>query len=105
MSQAPQADERGLLPALLALTLLGAVLRIAGLEAESLSNDELASWSQSQAGTWCDVVHRMRGNVHPPGWVLLVRAVDAWLGSSPAALRLPSAIAGALSIPALFLLS
>lgn len=90
--------------AVFALTALGTLLRLYGLSHESLWADELASWHQSHKDSVFDVIQTMRGNVHPPGWTVFLHYVQAIIGDSEAALRLPSAIAGIAAIPAIFVL-
>src|SRR5262249_30876968 len=89
--------------ALLALfLLLGAVPPFPGLRRESLWNDELDSVRVSAQPTAALVVAKtLRGDGHPPTFNLLLHLIRPWLGSSEAALRLPSAICGVLSIAAI----
>lgn len=89
---------------LLGITILGALLRFYHLDFESLWYDELASWQQSSKSTVGEVFEGMRRNVHPPGWTIFLYFVQNLLGDSEFALRLPSAIVGVLSIPALYML-
>ena len=49
----------------------GAVLRLYGLDVQSLWNDELSSWAQSNYATLADVIELgVRNDVHPPGYQL-----------------------------------
>lgn len=85
--------------------LLGAALRVHGLGRESLWNDELDSVRVSAQPTAALVVAKtLRGDGHPPTWNLVLHAIRPYLGSSEAALRLPSAVCGILSILAIFAL-
>ncbi len=93
----------GLLLAFLVLS--GAALRFHGLGRESLWNDELDSVRVSAQPTAALVVAKtLRGDGHPPTWNLLLHALRPYAGSSEAALRLPSALCGVLSIVGIFLL-
>jgi len=96
--------ERWALLSLLAIVLLGAVLRFYGLDVQSLSDDELASWDFSNRGTLSQVIEGVRGDIHPPLYFLILRFAQWIFGDSEWALRLPSAVAGLLSIPAIYLL-
>jgi uncharacterized membrane protein len=91
-------------PPLLALILLvGAALRLYGLDIQSLWNDELSSWLQSSHATLAEVIEKgVRPTTYPPGYALFLYYVERWLGDSAVALRLPSALAGVLAILATF---
>ncbi len=90
---------------LLLLTVLGLLLRGYGLGKESLYNDELYSWQQIDFPTYRDVMAKgIRPDVHPPGYLTLLYLTRRALGDSETMLRLPSALAGTLWIPAMFLL-
>jgi len=100
----PSQRERWVLLSLLAIMFLGAVLRFYGLGFQSLSEGELASWDLSNRGTLPQVIEGVRGEVHPPLYFLLLRFAQWIFGDAEWALRLPSAIAGWLCIPAIYLL-
>ena len=89
---------------LLAIMLLGAVLRFYGLGFQSLWNDELASWDISTRETISQLVGGVRSDDHPPLYFLILRFSQWIIGDSEWALRLPSALAGWLAIPAIYLL-
>ena len=94
-------------PALaLGLILVVAILtRFVGLELQSLRNDELASWAQSNYETFAEVVERGVGpDPHPPGFQFLVWLVEQHIGDSAAQLRAPSAVAGVFAVLVMFLL-
>lgn len=97
----PLPREGWPLLALLAIMLLGAVLRFYGLGVQSLWAGELASWAFSESDTVSEVV---RGGAQPPLYFLILRFAQWIFGDSEWALRLPSAVAGWLCIPALYLL-
>ncbi|MFH0861944.1 MAG: glycosyltransferase family 39 protein [Candidatus Altiarchaeota archaeon] len=98
------AYPKNVLALLILITVLGAVLRLYGLETQSLSNDELGTLYESSPRTLSQVIGSVRNTYHPPGYVLFMHFALKFIGDSEAALRLPSAIAGILSIPAIFLL-
>ncbi len=83
---------------------LGALLRLYGLEIQSLGNDELSSWFRSHYASLTEVVNLgVRPDVHPPGYQIFLFFVERYVGDSEAILRLPSAIAGIFSIVAICL--
>ena len=84
--------------------LLGAVLRFYGLGFQSLWSDELASWDISTRETISQVIGGVRSDDHPPLYYLILRFSQWIFGDSEWALRLPSAVAGWLCIPAIYLL-
>jgi mannosyltransferase len=87
--------------ALLAIMLLGAVLRFYGLGFQSLWGGELASWDIG----WRDTLSRVvQDGSQPPLYFLILHLARWVFGDSEWALRLPSAIAGWLCIPAIYLL-
>ena len=87
---------------LILLTAGALALRLLALGSKSLLTDEASSYYFSQLPIstllWglCDP--------HPPGYYLLLRGV-ATLGASEWWLRLPSALAGALSVPLTWLVA
>lgn len=94
--------------ALLGIMLLAGFLRFYGLGFQSLWNDELNTWgialsNDSLAGTIAEFFTEMVG-VHPPGYYLLIQIIAEYFGDSEWVLRLPSAIAGLLSVFATYLL-
>lgn len=90
---------------LLAVITAGSCLRLVGLRHESLWNDELSSWYRSSFSTIEQVVDLgVKPDVHPPGYQILLFCAMRVMGDSETALRLPSAIAGILTIPILFLI-
>lgn len=96
-------ESRALL-VLLAIMPLGAVLRFYGLGFQSLWSDELASWDFSNRETISQVIGGARSDVHP-SFYFLILCFSQWIfGDSEWALRLPSALAGWLCIPAIYLL-
>lgn len=80
---------------------LGAILRLEGLGRESFWHDESWTWALTR-GDAGRLLHHLRHNdAHPPLYYLLAMAAKP-LGSSEAAIRLLSALAGIASIPLLF---
>src|SRR5918993_5800477 len=100
----PLPREGWALLALLAIMFLGAVLRFYGLGFQSLWGGELASWDISTRETISQVVGGVRSDDHPPLYFLILRFSQWIFGDSEWALRLPSALAGWLCIPAIYLL-
>ncbi len=90
--------------ALGAIMVLGGALRFYGLGIQSLWSDELASWYFSRADGVGQVVSNVREDIHPPGYFVILHFAQRIFGDSEWALRLPSAVAGWLCIPAIFLL-
>jgi mannosyltransferase len=97
----PLPREGWALLALLAIMLLGAVVRFYGLGFQSLWGGELASWDLSGRDTISRVV---QDGSQPPLYFLILHYARWVFGDSEWALRLPSAIAGWLCIPAIYLL-
>src|SRR5919107_5130279 len=102
--QPPSPRQRWVLLSLLAIMLLGAALRFYDLGFQSLSEGELASWDLSNRGTLPQVIEGVRGDIHPPLYFLMLRFAQWIFGDAEWALRLPSAMAGWLCIPAIYLL-
>jgi mannosyltransferase len=96
-------SESKTLLVMLAIMLLGAVLRFYGLGFQSLWSDELASWDISTRETISQVIGGVRSDDHPPLYFLILRFSQWIFGDSEWALRLPSALAGWLCIPAIYL--
>ena len=97
----PLPREGWALLALLAIMFLGAVLRFYGLDFQSLWGGELASWDLGGRDTISEVV---RDGTQPPLYFLILHFAGWIFGDSEWALRLPSAVAGWLCIPAIYLL-
>ena len=97
----PLPREGWALLALLAIMFLGAVLRFYGLGFQSLWGGELASWDFGGRDTISRVV---QDGSQPPLYFLILHLARWFIGESEWALRLPSAIAGWLCIPAIYLL-
>jgi mannosyltransferase len=90
--------------ALLAIMLLGAALRFYGLSVQSLWAFELASWEFSDRDTLSQVIQGVQSDIQPPLYFLVLHFTQWIFGDSEWALRLPSALAGWLCIPAIYLL-
>lgn len=80
---------------------LGAFLRLEGLGRESLWHDEAWTASITREGPGRLLHHLRHEDAHPPLYYLMLQAFSP-LGTSEAALRLPSALAGLAGIPLLF---
>lgn len=90
--------------ALSAILLVGGALRFYGLTIQSVWSDELASWYFSHTDSFLQVFQRVREDIHPPGYFLLLHFTQEVIGDSAWALRLPSALAGWFSIAAIYFL-
>jgi uncharacterized membrane protein len=90
---------------LLLVLILGSVLRFHALDYQSLWNDELATWMRSNFDDIITVINfNARTDFHPPGYHILIYFVEKKIGITETILRLPSAIAGVLSILFIYLL-
>lgn len=89
---------------LVALVAAGAVLRLAALGQESFWSDEYFTIRTAGQPTWRDLLHTVLTiEPHPPLYFFLMHAWIGLFGSSDAALRLPSALAGIAALPLMFL--
>jgi 4-amino-4-deoxy-L-arabinose transferase-like glycosyltransferase len=79
------------------LLLIAVPLRFIGLGRESLWYDETFTlWIAKLP--WDRFWLAIRGDVHPPGWYLIEKAVVSVFGGSEVALRLPSAVFGVIAV-------
>ena len=96
---------RSTLITLVIIVLIASFLRLYGLEVQSLSDDELSSWRQSNYENLSDVIQKgVRPDVHPPGFQILLYFVERIVGDSVWALRIPSVIFGILSVIVIYLI-
>ncbi len=98
--------SRKTLLCLVSIALAGVALRAIGLDAQSLWNDELLIWERTNAPSVPVLIAQGadHGSLHPPGYMLTIYYARTLLGDSESALRLPSLVAGVLSIIAIFFL-
>ena len=91
---------------LVLVVLLGGALCFWGLDNQSLELDELWTWCMSDYPTMESMFTdgKAKMDIHPPLHHMLYYAVEKYVGTSPMVLRLPSAIAGFLAVPVVFLL-
>lgn len=82
---------------------LGGALRFYGLGIQPFWNDEFNTWGVASQESLREVMYRT-SDVHPWGYFLVVHAFRSVLGDAEWAIRLPSAIAGFLAVPALYAL-
>lgn len=87
----------------LAITLVAAILRLSGLDTQSLSHDELSTWARTEHNGLKGLLeYGVRTDLHPPGHFLLIWAIKNLGFDSAIAMRLPSAIASTLAVPLLY---
>ncbi len=92
-------SKRGII-SLVFLTIIAGVMRFYGLEVSSLWNDELGSLLICSYPTAKDVIfHSSIEGTFPPGYFLLMFVLKHAFGNSETVFRLPSAIAGTLTVP------
>jgi len=92
--------RRAELLCLLALTMLGALLRLWMLGSKGLWYDEASTALMARALP--EQIIQFHWNAafeHPPLWILLINFWSKLFGQGEAALRVPSALAGALAVP------
>ncbi|NTU83441.1 MAG: hypothetical protein HGA45_29410 [Chloroflexales bacterium] len=102
---AEQRTRPGWAAPLVCLALFAAALlaRLYRLDAQSLWLDEGSSWELSRAG-WAYLAGELLSPSSAyPLYHLMLKGWMALFGDSEAALRLPSALAGALAVPAVYL--
>ena len=85
---------------MVAATLAAAILRCFRLGAQSLWIDEVLTWYSANVGGALGI-HDLTENIHGPLYAAMVHISGAALGSSESALRLPSALAGIATVPAM----
>lgn len=95
----PPQQEKWWLWALLAVTLLGGVLRFSALSAKTLWLDEAFSLWMARHELPALFEWLIYIDHHPPLFYILLHAWIEWLGDSPGALRSLSAVTSTLAIP------
>ncbi|MFO7607725.1 MAG: glycosyltransferase family 39 protein [Candidatus Krumholzibacteriia bacterium] len=85
-------------PFLVAATLLGAVLRLAGLTRQSLWVDEAMTWQAVRPGAGLQFLEQVRDSIQGPLYTAVVWPLVR-LGDPELMLRLPAAVAGVLTVP------
>jgi hypothetical protein len=97
------AASRRVLAAVAALTLLGLVLRLARYQ-QSVLGDEMSTLYIVKDRSLGEVLDRVSGDaeISPPLYFILAW-ITTKLGSAPELIRLPSLIAGTISIPLVYL--
>ena len=99
--QAPAKPKALRTATLLALFVVGLVLRLYGLGSESLWYDEL--WAVRIARMEpLEIMRASLGDNNPPLYYLILHYWMLLVGHSEVAIRLPSAIAGALAVPLIY---
>jgi len=90
---------------LLLLTLLAAAVRFYALDRQSLWFDEVCSWHSASYNSLSGLWQGDRAwNMYPPGYDFALKCAMLVFGDSEWALRLPSALAGTLSVPLIYIL-
>ena len=87
------------------ILVLAALARFYGLDYHSLRNDELSSWARSNHETVAEVIeYGVKPDPHPPGFQVMLWAIERNVGDSAVEMRAPSAMAGVLVVLMTFLL-
>jgi mannosyltransferase len=87
------------------ILIVGTGLRLYGLERQSLWNDELSSWDRSHLASVAQVVDEgARDDGHPPAYLVLLYFLGKYVRPTEGVLRLPSVVAGVLSILLMYLM-
>lgn len=97
-----RTQRRAVFVLLVGIVLLGAALRLYGLEVQSLWNDELSGWRRSSYETLAEVMRYGIPHDHPPGFQIFLYGWMWLVGDSATALRIPAALAGTLTVPAIY---
>jgi mannosyltransferase len=93
--------------ALLIILLLAGSLRFFGLEIQSFWADELSTWYNAGKDNLSEVIAMAKAGLQeatPPGYFFLIYFIEQYFGDSEWVLRLPSAVAGVLSVFVIYLL-
>lgn len=105
MQQLKQALlDKPTLATLLIILFFGSALRLYGLDIQSLWHDELATWQISSQKEITDVIKSASTDKHSLAYYVFLFFVEKYIGDSEVILRLPSALAGILSIFMMFAL-
>jgi dolichyl-phosphate-mannose-protein mannosyltransferase len=93
--------------ALIALMILGTLLRWHRLGYQSFWNDEIVTWLSAQGSAWNVITQRIENSNIPPLYYLIAHAALPLRGrlGLEEAMRLPSVVAGVLSIPLLYIVA
>lgn len=106
MRQGEVSSARKMWAVLLAIVLVGAVLRFVRLDFQSLWYDELGSWYLASFDDIGSVIRTTGGmDVHPPGYEILLWGWMKLFGESATAMRGLSTLAGVLCIPLMFIMA
>ena len=97
-SLAADGGRRAWIVAVLALVSVALVLRLIGATERSLWLDEFHSLHHASAGTVAAMLEGLRQDNHPPASFLVLRWQSDLAASTELALRLPSLIAGCLTV-------
>jgi len=100
----PARPDRAIWVGLAVVTVVGTVLRLYGLDHQSLWNDELSTWQQLRFDSWREMLIKGVPVYHLPAFWSLLYFWIHYAGDSETSLRLPSALLGIAAIPAMFAL-
>lgn len=90
---------------LVIIVVIGAWLRLSGLALQSLWLDEIWTYYRTHYPTLSAMLTGgLTRDIHPPLFYILQYYLQKYVGDSETILRLPSAVAGVLSVPVIFLL-
>jgi uncharacterized membrane protein len=98
---AEEVAQRGAMIVLTVIVVIAAYLRLHNLAADSVWRDETTSLAQSSGSIFHIITATAQDN-YPPLHNFILAITVKLLGDGPFALRLPSAIFGILSVPALY---
>lgn len=94
----------GLYGVLVPVLLMAALLRFHDLDLQSLWFDELMTWARSNQATPGGVIQSVIGDVWAPGYSLWMWAWIRGVGSSEFLMRFPAALAGVMTVSAMYAL-
>ena len=90
---------------LIVILIIGCVLRLYGLEIQSLDHGELGDWAKSSFESFSKIInHATTNDLHPPGYFFYLHFIIKYIGDSATILRATSAICGVISIYMIYLL-
>lgn len=89
---------------LILILIIGCVLRLYGLDIQSLDHGELGDWIKSSYNL-SEIINNLTTNdLHPPGYSIYLHMVINYIGESETILRTTSAICGVITIYVIYLM-